>query len=93
MQNGGTPLAPKKTHRKPFKYPGSIYHIRKVGSSRNDHSFRGLALDRYQNLITLRAQSQTQFFEFDLSLTKIQFSAKTNATAHVQSQTQFLNLT
>ena len=34
-------------------------------------------------------QSQTQFGEFDLSLTKIQFSAKTNAASHVQSQTHF----
>jgi len=34
-------------------------------------------------------QAKLSFFEFDLSLTKIQFSDKTNAAAHVQSQTQF----
>ena len=40
------------------------------------------------------AQSQTQFFEFDLSLTKIQFAKLIpQAGAHVQSQTQFLSLT
>ena len=36
-------------------------------------------------------QSQTPFFEFDLSLTKTQFSTKTkNAGTHVQSQTEFV---
>ena len=36
-------------------------------------------------------KSQNHFLEFDLSLTKIQFSAKNqNSGPHVQSQTQFV---
>ena len=38
---------------------------------------------------TTHVQSQTHFFEFELSLAEIQFSAKANAAAHVQSHTQF----
>ena len=34
-------------------------------------------------------QSQTHFFEFDLSLTTMQFSPETNAAAHIQSHTRF----